>query len=72
MTKAFTSRGLGLPPGWWYEDTGNNKRVWVLNPDILEVQIAQEPISLTVASIDRAKDRLELHSTTLTGKSTAE
>ena len=50
----------------------NNKRVWVLNPDMLEVQIAQEPISLTVADIDRAKARLELHSTTLTGKSTAE
>ena len=64
--KLFTVKPVVVFPGWWYEDTGNNKDTWVLNPGQLEAWIAQEPISLTEADMAIAEARLGLFSTTLT------
>jgi len=64
--KLFTVKPVVVFPGWWYEDTGNNKDAWVLNPGQLEAWIAQEPKSLTEADTEIAKERLIPFSTTLT------
>lgn len=64
--KLFPVKPVVVFPGWWCEDTGNNKDTWVLNPGQVEAWIAQEPISLTEADIATAKARLELFTTTLT------
>ena len=59
-------------PGWWYVDTDHNKDRWVLNPEMLEVQISREPISLTEADIATAIARLENYSMTTTDEATRE
>ncbi len=70
--KFFPVKPVVVYPGWWYVDTGHNKDTWVLHPEMLEVQISQEPISLTETDIAIAIVRLEPYSMTLTDESTRE
>lgn len=60
--KPFTVKPVVVFPGWYYKDTGHNKDIWVLNPEMLEKQIAQEPISLEKIDVAIAKVRLERYS----------
>ncbi len=60
--KPFTVKPVVVFPGWYYEDTGHNKDIWVLNPEMLEIQIAQEPMSLEKIDVAIAKVRLESYS----------
>ncbi len=69
--KPFTVKPVAVFLGWYYKDTGHNKDIWVLNPKMLEVQIAQEPISLTEVDIAIAVARLEPYSTISTDESVA-
>ena len=61
--KPFMVKPVVVYPGWYYKDTGHNKDIWVLNPEMLEVQISRELISLTEADIEIAKERLKDYST---------
>lgn len=61
--KLFKVKPVIVFLNWYYRDTGHNKDIWVLNPLMLEVQIAREPISLTEFDIEIAKVRLEPYST---------
>jgi len=60
--KPFTVKPVVVFPGWFYKDTGHNKDIWVLNPEMLEIQIAQEPMSLEKTDVAIAKGRLESYS----------
>ena len=53
-------------PGWYYKDTGHNKDVWILHPEMLEVQISREPMSLSETDIAIAQARLEPYTTDYT------
>ena len=69
--KPFMVKPVVVYPGWWRDPEGYNKDIWVLNPEMLEVQISHEPLSLTEADIEMAKERLKPYSTTPTADSTA-
>ena len=62
--KNFPVKPVVVYPGWWRDRKGYNKDIWVLNPEMLEVQISREPQSLTEEDIEMAKERLKDYSTT--------
>lgn len=62
--KFFDVKPVVVFVGWWYNKDGPTDGTWVLNPGMIEAQIANEPISLTQADIDRVVTRLEPYYTT--------
>jgi hypothetical protein len=60
----FPVKGVVLFPGWWVApDPKPHGSVWVLNPEMLSVQIQQEPKVIKDKDIALAASRLTVHVT---------